>query len=871
MSEIKLTIDGREITTTAGKTILEAALDNGIDIPVFCWHPKLKSVGACRICLVEVEKWPKLQVSCSTQATDGMVVYANNERVIKARRGVIEFILLNHPLDCPTCDKGGECPLQNITYKYGVDSARTLEKRQRFIVDPDSTFDDLPIGPEIIRNQNRCIHCYRCTRIVEEICEEDDLGAYERGHGTEILPPPGREIRNLYSGNIVEYCPVGALTNEDWRYKVRVWLTKQKKSICNFCPDGCNLTVWTFHDKIYRATVRRNDRVDDAFLCDVGRYGYQFVQHPDRLKSPMIKKGGELTECSWEEAYNAIITKVKTISEKLGPQGVAALIGEEGSNEDYYVIGKFIRSVIGSNSIDHRLRRKRKLSHIPEMYKLGILGTNLSFDDLEKADQFIIIGSDLHTENPITALRVLKAKRLNNANIAMINPAPSRLSRSGDEYIYAANSELEVLTCLARIILQEKLVDADRTGLQDKQIEGFLNQTDFCSTDDVAASSGIAAEDLKALARRIASAGRTVFITGSHVYLHYQRDMLLNAVFNLAIVSGNISDEQNNILIQRSGSNNKGCYYFGMRPDRLPFRKSLDEKEALRAAMPNGIPDRQGADTIDILRQIQDSKIEMAFVVGADPITTYPDHKFISSTLSKLDFLVVADLYLTDTAKLADVVLPKSSHMETSGSFCNWEGRIQTFEQVIKPIVPSRPAWKIFSDLASKIGVDFGFTNALQVFDEFASLLDADSSYKFGNFPEEGLRLPSSKQPSRKSGLQAIEQKKPVVSEDHKYVLLTGNGDHHIGRNRTSRSESLNRFLDAPFVGLSKKTADELILSKGDLVRVENGAGKLIGPVRYIDRLRDDCVWIPNNFPEMAANVLMNREHDLDMVSLVKV
>jgi len=871
MSEIKLTINGQEITTTAGKTILEAALDNGIDIPVFCWHPKLKSVGACRICLVEVEKWPKLQVSCSTQAADGMVVNTNNDRVVKARQGVIEFILLNHPLDCPTCDKGGECPLQNVTYQYGVDRARTHESRQRFIVDPNSTFDDLPIGPEIIRNQNRCIHCYRCTRIVEEICEEDDLGAYERGHGTEILPPPGREIRNLYSGNIVEYCPVGALTNEDWRYKVRVWLTKQKKSICNFCPDGCNLTMWTFHDKIYRATVRRNDRVDDAFLCDVGRYGYQFVQHPDRLKSPMIKKGGELVECSWEEAYNAIIAKVKTISEKLGPQGVAALIGEEESNEDYYVIGKFIRSVIGSNSIDHRLRRKRKLSHLPEVSKLGILGTNLSFDDLEKADQFVIIGSDLHTENPITALRVLKAKRLNNAQIAMINPVPSRLSRSGDEHICAANSELELLTCLTRIILQEKLADPQKAGLQEKQIETFLNQTDFCSVDEVAATSGISSDDLKALAHRLASAGKTIFITGSHVYLHYQRDMLLNAIYNLALVSGNISDEQNNILVHRSGSNNKGSYYFGMRPDRLPFRKSLDEKEAIQAAMPNGIPDREGADTVDIMRQIQESKIEMAFVVGADPITTYPDHKFISSTLSKLDFLVVTDLYLTDTAKLADVVLPKSSHMESAGSFCNWEGRIQTFEKVIKPITPSRPAWRIFSDLASKIGVDFGFKDAVQVFDEFAPMISQNGKYNFGNFPEEGMRLPSSKNPSVKSGLQAIEKKKPVVSHEHKYVLLTGNGDHHIGRNRTSRSDSLNRFLDAPFVGLSKKTADELILSEGDLVRVENEAGKLIGPVKYIDKLRDDCVWIPDNFSEMAANMLMNREHDLDMVSLAKV
>ena len=239
---------------------MQASLAAGIDIPVFCWHPQLVPVGACRICLVEIEKFPKLQVACATIATDGMVVHTDSPKTIKARQGVLEFILAHHPLDCPTCDKGGECDLQNLTFKYGLDYSRQHEPKHRVIVDANSTFDDLPIGPEIIRNQNRCIHCYRCTRIVDEIAFEDDLGAYQRGYHTEILPPPGREIRNLYSGNVVEYCPVGALTNDDWRYKVRVWLTKQTNVICPHCPDGCNMKLWTFHNKIFRATSNANPK-----------------------------------------------------------------------------------------------------------------------------------------------------------------------------------------------------------------------------------------------------------------------------------------------------------------------------------------------------------------------------------------------------------------------------------------------------------------------------------------------------------------------------------------------------------------------------------------------------------------------------------
>ena len=871
MSKIKITIDGKEITTSAGKTILDVALENGIDIPTFCWHPKLKSIGACRMCLVEIEKWPKLQTACSTQAADGMVVFTNNERVVKARRGVIEFMLLNHPLDCPTCDEAGECTLQNITYHYGVDRARTIEPKQRFIVDENSTFDDYPIGPEIIRNQNRCIHCYRCVRIVEEICEEDDLGAYNRGHSTEILPPPGGEIRNLYSGNVVENCPVGALTSRDWRYKVRTWLTEQKKTVCNFCPDGCNLTVWTFRDKIYRTTSRRNDSVDEGFICDVGRYGYQFVHHPDRLKSPMIKRGGELVECSWDEAYDAIIHKLKSIKEKLGPQAIAALVGEEESNEDYYVIGKFMRSVVRSNSIDHRLHRKKKLSHTEELNGLGIAGTNLSYGDLEKADLFVIIGSDLHTENPVTALRLLKAKRNNNAKLVMINPVPSRLSRSGDQYIHKYNTEIEILTGLARIVLQDKLYNAEKAGLNDKQIEKFLNDTDNFTVENVSAASGILQDDLISMAKRIAGADKVVFITGSYVAHHYQRDMILTALYNLAYVSGNLRDDKKNILVQRIGSNNKGCYLLGMRPDRLPFKRTINDKDSLSDLWPNGVSDREGADTIDILRQIEESKVELTFIIGADLVTTYPDRSYACSTVSKLDFLVVADLYLTETAKLADIVLPMSSCMESSGSFCNWEGRVQVFEQVISPIKYSKPAWRIFTDLAAKLEADFGYKTGKDIFNEFAPMISGDTKLSFENFPEEGVLVSSRTLVNKNTGLQPVVVKKPDVDDEQEYLLLVGNGDHHIDRNRTTRSESLNRFQNEPFVGLSEKTANELVLSESDLVKVKNKSGEFVGPVKYINGLRDDTVWIPDNFPEMTANTLKNRKLDIDKVSLLKV
>ncbi len=870
MEKIKFQIDGQEVETTKGKTILEAALDNGIDIPYFCYHPKLKSVGACRVCLVEVKDWPKLQVSCATPAADGMEVFTQNERVTKGRRGVIEFILLNHPLDCPTCDKGGECPLQNITYRYGIDKARTHEPRQRWDVE-ESTFDDLPIGPEIIRNQNRCIHCYRCTRLVDEVFEEDDLGAYQRGHGTEILPPPGREIRNLYSGNVVEYCPVGALLNRDWRYKVRVWLTTQKKTVCNHCPDGCNIISWTFRDKIYRNTVNRNDKVDEGFLCDVGRYGYQFVHHADRLKSPMIKKGGELVECSWGEAFEAIRKKLSSIKEKLGPQGIAALVGDDLSNEDYYVIGRFMRSVVGSNSIDHRLHRKKKLSHVEELEDLGIAGTNLEYEDIEDADLFVILGSDLHSENPITALRVLKARRENEGDIFLLNPAPTRLVRSGTELVYKYNSEVAILNAITRYILEKKLYDSESTGLTDSDIKAFLDKTRTCSLEKVAKDANIDLETLKTLARKIAGARRAVFITGSHVSLHYQRDGILRALYNVAKVGGSLNDEKKSILIQRRGGNNRGCYLFGMRPDKLPIYKTLDKREELKDVWPEGVSDREGADTIDVLRQMQDNKVELTFVAGADPVTEYPDGSYICSALTKLDFLVVSDLYLTETGKLADVLLPMSSYTESAGSFCTWEGRVQKFEQVLKPIKPSKPAWRIFADLARLLEVEFGYEKGEDIFNDFVKMIPGAEEKNFATFPAEGICIPSGTKVNQNAHFQIVEQKNAEIEPERDFVLITGEGDHHIGRNRSTRCESLMRFMGEPYIGISRATAEKFEVGDGDLMKAENKSGKIVGPVKVVDRLPDDVIWIPDNFAEMQANQLRNRNIDIDMVSLVKV
>ncbi len=878
MDKIKLKIDGKEIETEKGKTVLEAALENGIDIPVFCYHPCLKSIGACRICLVEIASprgdqvlpWPKLAVSCATAATEGMEVQTHSEKVVKARQGVLEFILANHPLDCPTCDKGGECPLQDTTFKYGLDFSRFEERKRRFITDENSTFDDLQIGPEVIRNQNRCIHCYRCTRLVEERFFEQDLGHYQRGAFTEILPPPGGEIRNLYSGNVVEYCPVGALTNRDWRYKVRVWKTEEIPTICRYCSDGCNLRVSVFRNKIYRTQANTNWSIDEGLPCDIGRYGYQYAHHDDRLTRPMIRKDDELVECSWNEALTVIKNKIDQTVKSLGSSGVACLVGESLSNEDYYTIGRFFRSVIGTNSIDHRIYRKKKLSFGDDVVKRELCWNKLDIADLEKADQFFILGSDLHAENPITALRVLKAKRFSDARIMLLNPRPTHLNRAADEeHIYSSYSEVHLLQGLVRLIVEKKMYDSEKVNLKDDDVKAFLKETAEFDLKTVSEKTGIAPVDLETIARSLCEAENTVFISGENTRTHYQRDPILISLYNLARLTGNLNGDSSGILLLGGESNSKGCYLFGMRPDRLPYDKPFEQAEELKASWGEIAIDQPGYDTIDILQKINDEKIECGFLLGLDAADHYPDSEYINKTLSKLDFMVVADLFLTDTARLADVVLPISSHFESDGTFVNWEGVLQKFGKSIKNIGESMPLWEIFSKLSGMFDADFNFKTADDIFRQYAPMLGQEGVNRMATIPNNGLR-PEKKKDYPDLGLMAVKYRKPSY-EDLPLTILSGNGDHHFSRNFSTRCESLNNFLADPYIAINDKLAEDMTISEGDLIKLENSSGKIVAKALIWQNLPEDVVFVPDNFIEVKVSMIRSKDNDIDKVKLVKM
>jgi NADH-quinone oxidoreductase chain G len=732
---VSLTIDGKKVTIEEGTTILKAAEKVGIEIPAFCWHDKLEPVGACRMCLVEVEKMPKLQVACATVVSEGMVVKTNTPQVLKARKGVLEFLLINHPLDCPTCDKGGECDLQNFVFWYGSDKSRFVEEKRRFIVDPESKFDDLSIGPQIIRNMNRCILCRKCVRFISQIAGENDLGTFRRGAKSEINVLPDIPVDNPYSGNVVEICPVGALTSKSFRYKTRVWQTEKTPTICPHCPDGCNMTLWTKDDQIYRVTSRRNDQIDEGFLCDKGRFGFEFVNHPERLMTPLIKKNGEFIPFHWDGALGFVADKFKTVMENFGKDSLAGIGSSKLTNEDNYIFQKFFRTVIGTNNVDHRIDSKNPLPSPISSNPHQIYTMTNSISEIENAKLVLVFGCDLEKEHPIINLRVIKSIRKGNV-LVLANPDKTKLNRfAQEELIYKKGTEVTLLNGLAKQILEEKLFDLNKTKISKEEVDRLRQSVLPYDAEKVSQITGIAPDRIKSLANSFARAESIIVLCGGEIISHHQNKEVIESLNSLILLTGHWGKEGCGINLLWEDCNSQGALDCGLLPDKLPgFVHISDEskRKKIEEVWKAELPHKAGLDFNQILKEIHEDKIKTLYIMGADPLAKYPDKDYVESALKKVDFLVVQDIFMTETARLADVVLSGASFAEKSGTFTNVERRVQELKRAFDSRGNSKPDWKIVSLLAQALGYEFDYLSAKEIFDEIVSVspIYRDMSYK---------------------------------------------------------------------------------------------------------------------------------------------
>jgi formate dehydrogenase alpha subunit len=741
---ISVIIDDKKIEVEKGTTILKAAEKLGIHIPTFCWYEKLEPFGGCRLCLVEVENMPKLQIACATELCDGMVVKTDTPKVIKARRGVLEFLLINHPLDCPTCDKGGECELQNAVFKYGPSQGRFTEKKRRYIVDENSTFDDLTIGPQIVRNMNRCIHCLKCVRFIQEVAGEDDLGAFKRGYRAEINTLPDIPIEDNLSGNVVELCPVGALTSKSFRYKIRTWLLKKIATICPNCGDGCNINIWVKNNYLYRASSNRNDKIDEGFICDKGRFGCDFANSKDRLKEPMVKKGNQLVPASWKEVFYLIANKFGEIKEKWGSDALAGIGSSVCTNEDNYIFQKFFRTVIGTNNLDFRVGLSSLLPS-PDLSKYNTTYTMTnSIAYLEKAETILVFGCDLANEHPIISLRVRKGIRKNNVKLILVNPLHLRMSRFATrEVVYKSATEIILLNGLLNLIINDSKFNLGDLNLGREGLERISEKLKTYTVDKVSSICGIEKEELQNLKEVLLSSKSLIILAGNEVLNNSQNKEIIQSLNNLFILMGHLNRKESGFNLLWRDCNSQGSIDMGLLPDRLPGLVSvLDEiqRKTLTSFWNARIPTKFGYSFDQMLKAASAETLKSVYFMQANPFLEYPDKNLIKNALEKLDFIVVQDIFTNELTEIADVVLPASTFAEKEGTFTNVERRVQKLRRGFKPTENRKADWQIINELALNMGHDFGYYSANQITEEISKVVPLYSGIKYDSLNGNGFQ-----------------------------------------------------------------------------------------------------------------------------------
>ncbi len=654
--EITLLIDGVEVTAPEGAMLVDAAKLGDTEIPVFCYEPKLGDpVGACRMCLVEIEGIPKLQTACSTPVRDGMVVYTRTDRVKSAQESVVEFLLINHPLDCPVCDKGGECPLQDIAMGWGPG-------RNRF-TDPKRHFQKpIPLSPLVKIDRERCILCYRCVRFSQEVSEDEQLQLLDRGDNTYVGTFDDRPYIAPFHGNIIELCPVGALTSQAYRFRARPWDIEDAGSICTLCPSQCNVLFTVRDEKVVRVLTRDNPDVDDGWLCDKGRFGYQMISDPDRITAPMVRDGGRLREASWAEA---IATAAEGLTAARGK--VAAVVGGRATNEEGYLTQRIVREALRSKSVDSRAGGAVDRALWLELAKPDLAA---AMADLDRADAILVLGADPLHEMPILDLRIRKALRHGGARLAVATPRPTGLDGGAAAVARYAPGDAAAFTADLVVALGKRAASAAPKAYRDEagEIAEVLSGAERVVVvwgDELAGGASGGIQQLLALARALNLRG----------------------------------DEGAGLLEVPRETNARGLREVGCLPNAGPGyaeAKPGDAAEKIRARLTSG-------------------RLKAAILLESDPVREHPDAEGWRTALGSADFVVASAMFENETTARADVVFPAESHAEKDGSVTHPDGRLQRLRPGIPHPGEVRMGWEVLLELSAALGVELGLDSALDV------------------------------------------------------------------------------------------------------------------------------------------------------------
>ncbi|MEW6572923.1 MAG: molybdopterin-dependent oxidoreductase [Bacillota bacterium] len=890
MQPITVTLNGREVTGEPGMTILELARKEGVHIPTLCHESHLTSVGdcpsisTCRICFVEDERTGAMVTACGTFIVPGMVINTHSPRVLERRKTVVELMLASHPDSCLVCDKGNRCQLRQVAAELGIG----LVKLQK--IPQPATINDA--NPFIKRDLSKCILCAKCIRACQELVVEGAIDYFRRGFtakpatfGDTAL----EESECTFCGTCVSICPTGALMEAE---PLHIGTTGTVvRSTCPFCGCGCSLLLKVYDERIVRATPNKQDAISRGTLCVKGSFGFDFIHSPDRLTIPLIKVNGDFKEATWEEALDAVAGEFKRIKEVHGSDSLAVFGSSKCTNEENYMLQCFARCVLGTNNIDNSSRLHGAAGLTGPGETGGIFGTTNSITVLEEAEVILVIGADPTKSAPLVGYAIKRAVRCRDAKLILVDPRESRLALFANLWLRPKiATDLTLVNSLCKTVIDENLVDDNSVNRETADFKALAESLGGLDPAYIQKATGVAFEDLQHAARIYANAERAAIVYGSGVAQQVNGTETIKALFNLALLTGKLAGQSGVYALQRE-NNAQGACDMGVLPDYLPGYHPIADRASIRKFKDywGDIPDKPGLTVFEMLTAAKSGEIKGMYIVGENPVSTFPLAGFVQDALSSLEFLVVQDMFLTETAKLAKVVLPAVSFAEKEGTFTSFDGRINWLRKALKPLGQSLPDCEIITRLAVKMGSPMSFMSPQEVREEIEKLIPMYRGIGYGlseepEFQPEGngafvKTLPMyRKQPEGTFGLLPARNGALPQEPDKEYpfVLLTGSNLFHSGGGtRSSRATRLSRFSFEAYVSVNEADAEHLGVADGDKVRVLSPAGDVVAAVKVTDTLPQGTLYMPFsvsvNPVSQLFDITLDDERKSPLIKAVKV